>query len=181
MVQIANSTLVTDLKSAVIKEIINDETLFYAINSNEIKDIKQANKLVYKHIFPYHQNPETIKETNTFLTIQVHVPKPYSYMRSKAWVAPNLEIWIFSHHDHMRVDNIPKISDNRNDYISKLLDEKFNGRRTLGGNKNEEHNLHLYGQLDLVANVEGAFTKDYLYRQMIFETTDLNRSLCEEE
>lgn len=69
MVQIANSTLVTDLKSALIKEIINDETLFYAIDSNEIKDIKQANKLVYKHIFPYHQNPETIKETNTFLTI----------------------------------------------------------------------------------------------------------------
>lgn len=176
----ANSTLVTDLKSAVIKEIINDEALFYAIDSNEIKDIKQANKLVYKHIFPYHQNPETITETNTFLTIQVHVPKPYSYMRSKAWVAPNLEIWIFSNNRHMRVNNIPKISDNRNDYISKLLDEKFNGRRTLGGSKNEEHNLHLYGQLDLVANVEGAFTKNYLYRQMIFETRDFNTSMCEE-
>lgn len=180
MIQIANSTLVTDLKSAVIKEIINDDALFYAIDSNEIKDIKQANKLVYKHIFPYHQNPETIVETNTFLTIQVHVPKPYSYMRSKAWVAPNLEIWILSHHNHMKVDNIPKISDNRNDYISKLLDEKFNGRRTLGGNKNEKHNLHLYGEFNLVANVEGAFTKDYLYRQMIFETRDFNTSMCEE-
>ena len=80
----------------------------------------------------------------------------------------------------MRVDNIPKISDNRNDYISKLLDEKFNGRRTLGGNTNDKFNLHLYGEFNLIANVEGAFTKNYLYRQMIFETRDFNTSMCED-
>lgn len=102
-------------------------------------------------------------------------------MRSKNWVAPNLEFWIFSHHSHMKVDNIPKVSDNRNDYISKLLDKKFNGRDTLGNSKKDENNLHLYGKLDLVANVEGAFNKDFLYRQMIFETVDINRSFCEEE
>ena len=177
----ANSTLVTDLKTAVIKELVNDEAFFYAIDSPEIKDIKQAKKLVYTHIFPYHQNPETIDTVITFITIQVHVPKPYSYMRSKTWVAPNLEIWIFSHNKHMEVNNIPKISDNRNDYISKLLDQKFNGRDTLGGSKKDENNLHLYGNLELVANVEGAFSKDFLYRQMVFETVDLNHSFCEDE
>lgn len=177
----ANSTLVTDLKSAVIKELISDEAFFDAINSPEIKDKKQANKLVYTHIFPYHQNPETITETITFITIQVHVPKPYSYMRSKTWVAPNLEIWIYSHNKHMKVDNIPKVTDNRNDYISKIIDKKFNGRDTLGNSKNDENNLHLLGQLELVANVEGAASKDFLYRQMVFETVDLNRSFCEDE
>lgn len=169
------------MKSAVIKELVNDEAFFYAIDSSTITDIKQANKLVYKHIFPYHQNPETITDTMTFITIQVHVPKPYSYMRSKTWVAPNLEIWIFSHHSHMKVENIPKVSDNRNDYISKLLDKKFNGRDTLGNSKKDENNLHLLGKLELVANVEGALNRDFLYRQMVFETVDLNRSLCEDE
>ena len=137
--------------------------------------------MVYKHIFPYHQNPETITETITFITIQVHVPKPYSYGRSKIWVAPNLEFWIFSHHSHMKVNNIPKIQDNRNDYISKILDKKFNGRDTLGGSKNDENNLHLYGKLELLANIEGAYNKDFLYRQLVFETVDLNKSLCEKE
>lgn len=81
----------------------------------------------------------------------------------------------------MKVDNIPKVSDNRNDYISKLLDKKFNGRDVLGNSKKDENNLHLYGKLDLVANIEGAASRDFLYRQMIFETKDLNKSFCEEE
>lgn len=81
----------------------------------------------------------------------------------------------------MKVDNIPKVSDNRNDYISKILDRKFNGRKTLGNSKKDENNLHLYGKLDLVANVEGAASKNFLYRQMIFETIDLNKSYCVED
>ena len=174
----ANSTIITDLKQAVIKEIINDETFFHAIHSPDITDIECADELIYKHIFPYHQNPETIDKAITFLTIQVHIPKPYD--RNSTWVVPRLEIWILSHQDVMKVDNIPKVSDNRNDYISKLLDAKFNGRDTLGGSKNDKYNLHLYGQLKLVSNIEGAFSQKFLYRQMIFEMKDLNDSLCEE-
>ena len=40
---------------------------------------------------------------------------------------PQLEIWIISHNKHNRIDNIKGVRDNRNDYISILLDEKFNG------------------------------------------------------
>lgn len=174
----ANSTIVTDLKQAVIKEIVNDEAFFHAIHSPDIEDVECADELIYTHIFPYHKNPETVDKAITFLTIQVHIPKPYD--RNSTWVVPRLEIWILSHQDVMKVDNIPKISDNRNDYISKLLDAKFNGRDTLGGSKNDKYNLHLYGQLKLVSNVEGAFSQKFLYRQMIFEMKDLNDSLCEE-
>lgn len=174
----ANSEIITDLKKAVMKEIVNDETFFHAIHSPDITDIECADELIYKHIFPYHQNPETVDKVITFLTIQVHIPKTYD--RNKTWVVPRLEIWVFSHNGHMKVDNIPKVSDNRNDYISKLLDKKFNGRDSLGGSKDEKYNVKLYGKLDLVSNVEGAYSKDFLYRQLIFEMKDLNNSLCEE-
>ena len=80
----------------------------------------------------------------------------------------------------MKVDNVPKITANRNDYIAILLDKKFNGRETLGGNKNDKYNLHMFGRMDLVHNVEGAFSKTFLYRQLIFELKDLNRSMCSE-
>ena len=174
----ANSTLINDVKQAVIRELINDENIFYAINSPDIRNLEQADELVYTHIFPYHQNPETLNKTNTFLTIQVHIPRTYD--RKNIWVVPRLEIWIISHQSCMKVNNIPKISDNRNDYISKLLDKKFNGRESLGGSNNEENNYQLHKKLDLISNVEGAYAKDYLYRQMIFEMIDLNDSLCEE-
>lgn len=172
----ANGTIITDLKNAVIKEIINDDALFYAIDSPDIADIDNADSLVNENIFTYHQNPETILKAETFLTIQVHIPKAYG--RSKVLITPTLEIWIISHQGHMKVDNIPKVIDNRNDYISKLLDKKFNGRNILGGSSNSKNNLHLCGSLKLVSNTEGALNSDFLYRRMIFETVDVNDSVC---
>lgn len=172
----ANSTIVSDLKKAVIKEIVNDDMFFYAINSPDISDVESADKLIGKHIFTYHQNPETITKVGTFITLQVHIPKVFG--RSKVLIAPALEIWIISHQNHMKVKNIPKVTDNRNDYISMLIDKKFNGRNSLGGSSDSKNNLHLCGSLKLISNTEGAFNSDFLYRRMVFETVDVNDSVC---
>ena len=67
----------------------------------------------------------------------------------------------------MVVDNVPKITENRNDYLSRLIDTKLNGRLDIG-----------IGELKLESNIEGSYQKDYLYRQMIFKCKDLNNSLC---
>lgn len=175
----ANSELISDLKSAIIKELVKDEALFYAIDSHEIQDIKEANKLIYKHIFPYHRINETITETSTLITLQVHIQEMST--PNKRWIIPVLEIYIYSHDQHMKVENIPKVSDNRNDYISKLLDKKFNGRSSLGDNKDPKNDIHLYGSLDLTLNEEGATQQGFLYRHMIFKTKDLNNSPCNEK
>lgn len=171
--------MISDLKSAIIKEIINDETLFYAIDSNEITDIKHANKLIYKHIFPYHRINETITETSTLITLQVHIREMSSW--NKKWITPILEIWVYSHSAHMKVDNIPKVNDNRNDYIAKLLDKKFNGRSSFGNNKDPKNDIRLYGSLDLTLNEEGATQQGFLYRHMMFRTKDLNSAPCNDE
>ena len=70
----------------------------------------------------------------------------------------------------MKVDNVPKINVNRNDYLSNLIDKKLNGRSDFG-----------IGEVTLQSNIEGSYQKDYLYRQMIFKCTDLNDSLCRDE
>lgn len=175
----ANSSIISRMKDKLITEIINDEELFWAIDSPNIKSFANADQLVGTHIFNYHQNPLTLKEVQTFLTIQMHIPKTYG--TNNTWVSPRLEIWIISHQDHMKVKNIPKITANRNDYISQLLDLKFNGRREIGVSKKAKNNLNLFDKLDLISNIEGALASDYLYRQMIFEVKDLNDSLCDEE
>lgn len=174
----ANSAIINDLKQAVIREIVNDENFYYAIDSPKISSVEDRDKLTEYNIFSYNQNPEIITDALTFLTLQVHIPKTYD--RNNTWVVPRLEIWIYSHTEHMKVDNVPKITANRNDYIAILLDKKFNGRETLGGNKNDKYNLHMFGRMNLVHNVEGAFSKTFLYRQLIFELKDLNRSMCAE-
>ena len=70
----------------------------------------------------------------------------------------------------MIVDNVPKVTQNRNDYLSELIDKKFNGKRGFG-----------IGETKLISNTEGAFQIDYLYRKMIFQCLDLNTSLCDDE
>lgn len=164
----ANSDIITSMKNAVIKEIIKDEALVTAIDAPNIT-LKNSEKLLNSHIFRFNQNIETITEVDTFITVQVHIPDS-SYHRngiSSSFVQPVLEFWIISHFRHMNILNIPGISDNRNDYISKLLDEKFNGRSDFG-----------YGSLELVCNLEGCLYDKYLYRSMKFRTIDLSDSLC---
>lgn len=170
----ANSSLISDIKEKIIEEIINDDVLFYSINSPDVKDFSSSCDLINTHIFRYNQNPLSLKKTISFITIQVHLPRAYN---NNLFIKAQVEIWIYSHESCMRVSNIPGISADRNDYISQLLDEKFNGRSSLGLPSDKEK-LNLYGTLDLVSNVEGAFAPDYLYRRMIFETRDVNDALC---
>ena len=161
----ANSSFIGKAKNKIIKEFIKDKDIIAAINSS---DVTSAEKLKGTHIFDYHQNPLTINTVETFITIQVHIPQPF--YRDNTFVKPNIEIWIISHEQHMTVDNVPKITENRNDYLSRLIDNKLNGRSDIGIN-----------ELTLLSNIEGSYQRDYVYRKMVFEGTDLNDSLCDDE
>lgn len=174
----ANSSIISTIKDKVIREIIDDEALFHAINSPTITDFNDSDLLINRHLFRYNQNPDTIDKVMTIITMQAHTQKISRYNSTDIWTRPVLEIFIYSHESHMTVNNIPKITADRNDYISQLLDDKFNGRTELGTD-HDPKKLRLMGILDLVDNLEDTFSKDYLYRKMTFITKDLNNSLCE--
>lgn len=165
----ANSSIIKEAKNKIIKEFIKDQDIIDAINS---KTINKPEELVNTHIFNYNQNPHTLNIVGTFITIQVHIPQSYynDYRTSDVFVKPTIEIWIISHEEHMKVDNVPKITSNRNDYLSELIDNKINGKSGFG-----------IGQTKLLSNVEGSFQQDYLFRKMIIECMDFNWSLCEDE
>lgn len=164
----ANSSIIRKAKNKIVKEFIKDQEIIAAINSSEVKP-NESQKLINKHIFDYNQNPHTLNIVGTFITIQVHIPQSY-YNDFKTRVKPTIEIWIISHEKHMIVDNVPKITQNRNDYLSELIDKKINGKTGFG-----------IGETTLLSNEEGSFQQDYLYRRMIFQCLDLNSSLCEDE
>ena len=167
----ANSSIIRKAKNKIVKEFIKDKEIVAAINSSEVIP-NEPEKLIGKHIFNYNQNPHTLNIVGTFITIQVHIPHDYytDYNASNTRVRPTIEIWIISHEKHMNVDNVPKVTQNRNDYLSELIDNKINGKRGFG-----------IGETVLLSNTEGAFQQDYLFRKMIFQCVDLNWSLCEDE
>ena len=168
----ANSSIVRIAKNKIVKEFIKDPEIIAAINSSEIKS-NEPEKLIGTHIFNYNQNPHTLNKVGTFITIQVHIPQNYYsdyHGNSVIHVKPTIEIWIISHEKHMTVDNVPKITQNRNDYLSELIDNKINGESGFG-----------IGKTKLISNVEGAFQADYLFRKMIFQCLDLNWSLCNDK
>ena len=167
----ANSSIIRKAKNKIVKEFIKDADIVAAINSSEVKP-NEPEKLINKHIFNYNQNPHTLNKVGTFITIQVHIPQSYytDYNASITRVKPTIEIWIISHEKHMIVDNVPKITQNRNDYLSELIDNKINGKSGFG-----------IGETTLLSNIEGSFQQDYLFRKMIFQCVDLNASLCKDE
>lgn len=157
----ANSTSISEFKERVVSAIAHDDALFYAIDAS---DCENGGDLINTHIFKYNQNPHTIVENVTFITIMVHTRARDS---SGTFVTPTLEIWIYSHNDHMKMD-YKVTKDNRNDYISMLLDDMFNGSTKYGG----------IGKLQLTSNTEGVYNEKFLYRRMIFETIDISDSFC---
>lgn len=159
----ANSNTVSTLKEEIIRDITFDDAMFVAIDPS--KDCENGGDLINTHIFRYNKNPNTITSAITFLTITVDT---YCRDRNKKFVTPTLTIWIFSHNDHMEINNIEGIQDNRNDYISKLLDLKLNGSSKYSG----------ISSLLLTSNTEGAYNEKFLYRRMVFETIDLSDSMC---
>ena len=165
----ANSSIIRKAKNKIIREFIKDKDIVAAIDSSKVT---KSEELINTHIFDYNQNPHTLNEVGTFITIQVHIPYSYyeDYRASDVFVKPNIEIWIVSHEKHMKVDNVPKITSNRNDYLSELIDNKINGKSGFG-----------IGATKLLSNVEGSFQQDYLFRKMIIECKDLNWSLCDAE
>jgi len=162
----ANSSIIGKAKNKIIKEFIKDQEIISAINSSSVTS---PEKLKGTHVFDYHQNPNTINTVETFITVQVHIPQPFSF-EDDTFVKPTVEVWIISHERHMIVDNIPKVTENRNDYLSELIDNKLNGKDGFG-----------IGRLKLVSNIEGSYQQNYLFRKMIFECKDLNNSLCIDE
>lgn len=161
----ANSTIVLTLKNKIINALCEDPDVDSLIDSQKY----HGKNLRGKHIFNFNKNPETIKETITFITV---MDGTQARDRNSTFVTSRVVINIYTHNGHMELP-LEYLNDdeyfNRNDYLSFLIDEKFNGSTGYGG----------FGKLKLVSNDEYTPTKDFNGRVLKFETVDINNSLCD--
>lgn len=161
----ANSSILLEMKEKVLRELISDPQIVQTIDSGTIS-ADEPDKLIGTHIFRYHSNPDAWTQTATYLTVQMQIPEA---SENKKWVHPALEIHIISHPQHMEMETSEASGGviNRNDYLAKLLDMKFNGRSDLGGQT----------RLLLQSNTEGVLDNQYPYRRLLFVTSDLNETM----
>lgn len=163
----ANSFIVGDAKNKIIKEFIKDEEIIKGIDPVNIT-LDNSEKLINKYIFNFSQNPDTVHDVETFITVCANITN--RHFANNRYIDAAIEICIISHEDHMKVDNVPKVTENRNDYLARLIDRKLNGTSKIG-----------IGKLELARNVEGSIQQNWMYRQLVFEVIDLNNSYCRKD
>ena len=154
----ANSSGITKYKNSIISDLINNQEIVDAIDSED------SENLIYQNIFPYQYVPDLADKVITYITMTVDIP---TVSKNAIWAYPRLTLYVISHQNHMKLD-LPSISTTRNDYISGLIDEMLNGSDKYG-----------YGRLELLSNIESSLNSTFKYRQLVFKTVDLNKGMCE--
>ena len=155
----ANSSCISEWKNKIIADLHNDEHFLDALGTTEL----EREDLVYARIFPYYYIPDTITTVSTYILIEIDIR---STSRHNVYSYPTITFTILCHQDDMKL-NMAGISATRADYLSTLIDEKYNGADGFG-----------VGQLKLKSNIAGSLNEKFRYRQLIFQGTDINDSLC---
>ena len=173
----SNSRIISELKSKVITEIVNSEKIVKIIDSpdkdkDDWEPLFLVNSIATKKmgftplLFREYKNTALIKEVCTFMTVTVQIPRTNS--QNEQYVDVTLEITIYSHNDHMMIDNVLGIKDNRNDYLAILLDEMFSNSTAYDK------------EVKLYSSIEGVYDELFNYRKLTFKTSCLNTNYCED-
>lgn len=156
----ANSNCVSEYKNKILNELQDDSDFLYVLNVTE-EEIEKG--LVYTRLFPYFYIIDTQTVVKTYICIEVNIN---SISRNDVYSYPQIIVTIISHQDDMKID-IPSVSATKIDYLSQLIDTKFNGADGFG-----------IGKLVLKTNIEGNLNDVYRYRRLIFKSTDINNGEC---
>lgn len=173
-----NSSLVIQAKNDMLVAIQNDDAIIKALGIHEDEDIdnliadSDRESLSQKRLFPHWFVPKTQDIVKTYICIEAGITaleKRFSTaVAPKTYDVATITIYILSHQDDIYM-NESGISAIRPDYLSVLIDEKFNGSNEFG-----------IGTLQRISN-EPYSLKDntYRYRQIVFQAVDFNDNMCE--
>lgn len=118
-------------KNRIIKDILCTETdglsedIISAIDPKYL-DEEIRYDIVYEHVFPYLAIPKTEKETKTYITMAVNMPR----VSTKNYFFKNMLITlnVIVHQEKMKMDG----SATRADYIASKLNRIFNHNKNYG-------------------------------------------------
>lgn len=164
-----NSSIVMQAKNDMLVAMSNDSAIIEALGINEDEDIES---LIDVRFFPHWFVPKTQDIVKTYICIEAGVEafeKRYSSaIDNKLYDLATIKIYVLSHQDDLHM-NLAGVSAIRTDYLSCLIDEKFNGSTDYG-----------IGKLQRISNQPFSLKDNiYRYREIVFRAVDFNDNLCE--
>lgn len=162
----ANSSCVSNWKNQILSDLQNDNEIIKALNLHEDDD---PDDLVWSRLFPHYYIPDTQEAVKTYIMVEIDVQSNrsrYEPMKYDLYAYPTITFTVLSHQKDMEM-KMAGVSATRIDYISMLLDKKYNGADGFG-----------LGRLQLTSNIAGNLNDTYRIRQLTFQTVDFSDSLC---
>lgn len=114
---------VTLYRENIMRLLCSNEEIVKLLTYEENPTVLPNRDLMYTKIFPYGYNPDTVKETDTFICFTVGIPEVYN----KTYKEINVIFFIFSHQSLIRTSH-----GLRTDLIGAEIDKMFNGNIDLG-------------------------------------------------
>lgn len=143
-------------KNQLMNDLISNDEIVRLMH-DDYKTISDPASLIYTQIFPYEHLPETAEHGLTYICCDVDIRKSLN----KTFLLPTLSIWVFTHYSKMR---LPK-GGVRVDQLCAEIAEQINGSRYYG-----------LGELTLYSVDRFSPMSDFQGKEMIFNTTDFNRT-----
>jgi hypothetical protein len=163
----ANDMAISEFKNELIKQIQNDDQIIQALAINEDED---SEDLAYVRLFPYYFIVPTQEDAKTYIFIEVGltaIQDRFDALKNDiVYDKCTIYIYVVAHQSLMRMETAG-MSAVRIDYISQLLNKKFNGKRIAG-----------LGTLQRVSNIPRSINDTYRSREMVFEVLDFNKEMC---
>ena len=161
------SSCIREYKNRIISELSQDDAIINALGLNPDES---PDDLVWKRLYPHYYIPQTEDEVKTYILVEIDIPERrirYDTTESSIWVHPTIIFYVLTHQEDMRLNMIGE-SGTRMDYLSELIEDKYQGRIDFG-----------VGTLQLKSDVAGSVNTTYRFRQLVFEAVDLDDGLCE--
>lgn len=162
-----NSDCIRIWKNQILSDLQNDDEIIKVLGVHQDEDV---DNLVDTRLFPYYYIPDVQEEVKTYIMVEIDIRQNQNRFRSNVsdvYSYPTIVFTVMSHQDNMKL-NLAGISATRTDYLSELIDKKYNGAQDFG-----------IGKIHLLSNSAGSLNDTYRYRQLVFQALDLNDSFCD--
>jgi len=164
----ANDKIITTFKNKIIEQLQQDEEIVNALDINENED---SEDLAYVRLFPYYYIIPTQEDAKTYIFVEIGVEAVQDRFNALkndiVYDKCTVYIYVVAHQNVMRMDSAGQ-SAVRIDYISQLINKKFNGQRIAG-----------IGTLQRISNMPRSLNDTYRSREMMFEVLDFNKEMCD--
>ena len=163
----AKTKCIRSFKNKIMSELSQDEDIIEALglNSDESPD-----DLIWVRLFPHEYVPQTEEDVKTYIFVEINIPENrnrYNDSENDLVVRPIIIFCVLTHQDDMRMNLIGE-SGTRMDYLSELIEDKYDGREGFG-----------VGVLKLKSSIAGSVNTTYRFRELVFNAVDLDDGLCE--